>query len=63
MGGTPEMVVPAPGQAADLLLRPALPRLLTEFDQQWYKRFALWREQQQPKQQSQGEVFAPAPLR
>ena len=63
MGGTPEMVVPAPGEAADLLLRPALPRLLTEFDQQWYKRFALWREQQQPKQQSQGEVFAPAPLR
>lgn len=63
MGGTPEVVVPATGQAADLLLRPALPRLLTEFDQQWQKRLALWREQQAQKQQAQQKVFAPAPLR
>ena len=63
MGGMPEVVVPAPGQAADLLLRPALPRLLTEFDQQLQKRLALWREQQAQKQQAQQKVFAPAPLR
>jgi Zn-dependent protease with chaperone function len=63
MGGMAEVVVPAPGQAADLLLRPALPRLLTEFDQRWQKRLASWREQQAAKQQSQGKVFAPAPSR
>lgn len=63
MGGTAEVAVPAPGQAADLLLRPALPRLLTEFDQRWNKQLALWREQQAQKQQAQQKVFAPAPLR
>jgi Zn-dependent protease with chaperone function len=63
MGGTPEVAVPAPGQAADLLLRPALPRLLTEFDQHWHKRLAQWREEQGQKQQSQQKVFAPPPLR
>lgn len=63
VGGTAEVVVPAPGQAADLLLRPALPRLLTEFDQHWQKHLALWREQQAQKQQAQQKVFAPAPLR
>jgi Zn-dependent protease with chaperone function len=63
IGGTPEVVVPAPGQASDLLLRPALPRLLSEFDQQWRERLAEWREHQQQKQASQGEIFAPAPSR
>ena len=62
MGGRAELVVPAPGQAADLLLRPALPRLLTEFDQYWHKRMAVWREQQGQKQPQQ-KVFAPPPLR
>jgi hypothetical protein len=63
MGGTAEVVVPAPGEAADLLLRPALTRLLGEFDQQWCERLAQWREHQRQKQQSQGEVFAPSPSR
>jgi hypothetical protein len=63
MGGTPEVVMPAPGQAADLLFRPVLPRLLTQFDRQWDKRLAQWREQQRGKQQPQKEIFAPAPLR
>jgi Zn-dependent protease with chaperone function len=62
MGGAPEVVVPAPGQASDLLLRPALPRLLTEFDLQWHKRLAQLREQQGQKQPQQ-KVFAPPPLR
>jgi Zn-dependent protease with chaperone function len=62
MGGTPEVAVPAPGQAAELLLRPALPRLLTAFDKQWHEQLVRWREHQQRKQ-AQKEVFAPAPSR
>jgi Zn-dependent protease with chaperone function len=63
MGGTAEVDVPAQGQAADLLLRPALPRLLTAFDQQWHKQLVQWREQQGQKQQARQKVFAPAPSR
>jgi len=62
LGGTPELAVPALGQAADLLLRPALPRLLTAFDKQWHEQLARWRQQQVQKQAKQ-EVFAPAPRR
>jgi Zn-dependent protease with chaperone function len=62
MGGTPEVAVPAPGQGADLLLRPALPRLLAAFDKQWHGQLARWREHQRQKQ-AQQEVFAPAPAR
>jgi hypothetical protein len=62
MGGTPEVAVPAPGQAADLLLRPALPRLLAAFDKRWHEQLAQWRERQRQKQ-PQREVFAPAPPR
>jgi Zn-dependent protease with chaperone function len=62
MGGAPEVAVPAPGQAADLLLRPALPRLLAAFDKQWQEQLAIWRARQQQKQPQQ-EVFAPAPAR
>jgi Zn-dependent protease with chaperone function len=62
LGGTPEVALPDPGQAAELLLRPALPRLLTGFDQQWREQLARWREHQQRKQARQ-EVFAPAPPR
>lgn len=42
MGGTPEVAVPAPGQAADLLLRPALLRLVFAFDKQWHEH--CWQE-------------------
>jgi Zn-dependent protease with chaperone function len=52
MGGTPAVVVPEPGQAADLLLRPALPRLLAAFDKQWHQQLAQWRERQRQKQQA-----------
>jgi Zn-dependent protease with chaperone function len=62
MGGTPEVAVPAPGQAADLLLRPALPRLLAAFDKRWHEQLAQWCERQRQKQPQQ-EVFAPAPPR
>lgn len=63
VGGTPRVIVPTQGQAADLLLRPALPRLLAAFDQQWHKQLARWREQQGQKQQAHQKVFAPAPSR
>ena len=62
LGGTPEVAVSQPGQAADLLLRPALPRLLTAFDKQWHEQLVRWRERQRQKQ-AQTEVFAPAPSR
>ena len=63
MGGKPEVIVPAQGQAADLLLRPVLPRLLAAFDQRWHKQLARWREQQGQKLPPPQKVFAPAPSR
>ena len=62
LGGKPEVAVPTPGQAATLLLRPALPRLVAAFDKQWHEQLATWREHQRQKQAKQ-EVFAPAPPR
>ena len=63
LGGTAELAAPAPGQAADLLLRPALSRLLAAFDQQWHEQLVRWRESRRPKHRAQQEVFAPAPPR
>jgi hypothetical protein len=56
----PEVAVPVPGQAADLLLHPALPRLVAAFGKQWHEQLARWRERQRQEQAKQ-ETFAPAP--
>lgn len=63
LGGTPEVAIATPGQAADLLLRPALSRVTAAFDKQWTGELALWRDRQLQRQKPQQEDFAPAPPR